>query len=324
MKKADITKVSEVTREDVKWLWYPYIPYGKITILQGDPGDGKTTFILAVASLLTTGQPLPGCEGRTAPVNVIYQTAEDGIGDTIKPRLEATGADCERVLVINENGQALSLSDSRLEEAIVHTKAGLLVLDPLQAYIGGKVDMHRANEVRPAFKQLAAVAERTGCAIVAIGHMNKMSGVKGIYRGLGSIDIAAVARSVLVVGRDKENANIRIMAHLKSSLAPEGQAIAFELGTDSGFRWIGPYDVTPDELLNGFPFLDDRPGKLAQAEALIVELLQSGPLPYADLYERLAAQNIGRRTAESAKKLMGVQSFKKGAQWYWTLDGPAE
>ena len=146
-----------------------------MTIIQGDPGEGKTTLVLALVAMLTRGESLPECEAATAPMNVIYQTAEDGLADTIKPRLESVGADCTRVLVIDESERELTLLDERLECAIRETGARLAVLDPIQAYVGG-IDMHRANEVRPIFKKLCQMAERTGCAIVLIGHMNKAQG----------------------------------------------------------------------------------------------------------------------------------------------------
>ena len=175
-KELKIISLSEIKTEEVKWLWYPYIPFGKVTIVQGDPGEGKTTFVLSVIAALTHGKTLPECETGLPPMNVIYQTAEDGLADTIKPRLEAVGADCSRVQTIDDSQSMLTLTDQRLEEAIHSTDAGLLVLDPLQAYLGSGVDMHRANEIRPIMKKLSAVAERTGCAVVLIGHMNKASG----------------------------------------------------------------------------------------------------------------------------------------------------
>ena len=221
--------MSEINAEEVQWLWYPYIPLGKLTIIQGDPGEGKTSFILAVIAALTRGDPLPECERAAEPMNVIYQTAEDGLADTIKPRLESAGADCTRVLVIDEGKRELTLCDARLEEAIRRTAAKLIVLDPLQAYLGSDVDMHRANEVRPVLKRLSVMAERTQCAVILIGHMNKAQGLKSGYRGLGSIDFRASARSVLIVGRLKSGDTLRIVAQDKNSLAPEGAAIAFEL-----------------------------------------------------------------------------------------------
>ena len=154
-----LISMSEINAEEVQWLWYPYIPLGKLTIIQGDPGEGKTSFILAVIAALTRGDPLPECEQAAEPMNVIYQTAEDGLADTIKPRLESAGADCTRVLVIDEGKRELTLCDARLEEAIRRTAAKLIVLDPLQAYLGSDVDMHRANEVRPVLKRLSMMAE---------------------------------------------------------------------------------------------------------------------------------------------------------------------
>ena len=240
MEQVKLINMSDIQSQEVKWLWYPYIPFGKTTILQGDPGDGKTHLVLAIASMLTKGEALPSCEPMP-PITVIYQTAEDGLADTIKPRLEMVGADCRRVLVIDESDEVLSLSDERIGRAIVESGAKLLILDPLQAYLGANVDMHRANEVRPLFQKLGLVAERTECAIVIIGHMNK-GGSKSGYRGLGSIDITAAARSVLVVGKSPKDPNIKVMAHSKSNLAPEGTSLSFEIG--DGFRFLGECSVT--------------------------------------------------------------------------------
>ncbi len=167
-----LISMRDVQAEEVRWLWYPYIPLGKLTIVQGDPGEGKTTFVLAVVAALTRGEALPESEQARAPMSVIYQTAEDGLADTIKPRLEASGADCARVLVIDESNRELTLCDDRLEQAVHWTGARLIVLDPIQAYLGDGVDMHWANEVRPVLQCVAAMAERTGCAVILIGHMN--------------------------------------------------------------------------------------------------------------------------------------------------------
>lgn len=203
--------MDQVEVEEIEWLFYPFIPYGKVTIIQGDPGEGKTTVVLQIIAKLTKGEAILSetSEGKSEeigvePINVIYQTAEDGLGDTIKPRLLAAGADCSRVLVIDDQEQPLTMVDARLEEAIIQTKARLVVLDPIQGFLGVGVDMHRANEIRPLMKRISVLAEKYQCAIILIGHMNKNSNGKSSYRGLGSIDFQAAARSVLIVGRVKD------------------------------------------------------------------------------------------------------------------------
>lgn len=313
-KELKLIAMSEIEREDVRWLWYPYIPQGKVTIIQGDPGEGKTTLALALAAQLTKGEPLPKCELCCEPTNVIYQTAEDGLGDTIRPRLEDLGADCSRVLVIDESEQALTLSDERLEQAIRKTGAGLAVLDPIQAYLGS-IDMHRANEVRPIFKRLCLTAERTGCAVVLIGHMNKMQGAKSSYRGLGSIDFQAAARSVLVVGRMRDEPSIRIMAQCKSSLAPEGRSIAFELCPENGFRWREFCDTSVDELLSG---TGSSVTKTMQMEDELRMLLRES-VSAEEVQKRAEELNVSRRTLMIAKKNLGVLSEKIGDRWFWKL-----
>lgn len=312
-KELKLIKMSSVEVEEIRWIWRPYIPCGKVTIIQGDPGEGKTTFVLAMIALLTQGNPLPEREISGERINVIYQTAEDGLADTIKPRLLAAGADCERVLVIDESENELTFSDERLEKAIRKAGAKLIVLDPLQAYLGSDVDMHRANEIRPIFKRLCLMAEETGCAVILIGHMNKTQGAKSSYRGLGSIDFRAAARSVLVVGRLKEEPTIRIVAHDKSSLAPEGKSIAFALDPDSGFQWKGYCETSVDELLAGKGSLLS---KTTQAENLLWELLQDEPAATEIILQKAQELGISERTVKIAKQNLGVSSVKIGGKWF--------
>ena len=316
MNKLKLLTMSDILAEEVRWLWYPYLPRGKITIIQGDPGEGMTTFVLALASLLTRGLPAPGNTESQPPMNIIYQTAEDGLADTVKPRLTALGADCSRVLVIDESERELTLSDRRLAQAIQETGAGLLVLDPIQAYLGDGVDMHRANEVRPIFKRLGQLAEQTGCAIVLVGHMNKMQGAKSAYRGLGSIDFQAAARSVLLVGRSKDDAETRVVVHDKSSLAPEGASILFSLHADTGFSWSGFCDTTASELLSGS---SPAATKTEQAERLLLELLEKGEVSSEELVRRSSALGISERTLKIAKQNQGVVSVRRGGRWYAKL-----
>ena len=319
-----LINMEQVEVEKIDWLIYPFIPFGKVTIVQGDPGEGKTTMVLQIIAKLTKGEPvLPGSdepllEGKTMaldPVNMIYQTAEDGLGDTIKPRLLAAGADCSRVMVIDDNDQALTMMDARLEEAIIQTKARLVVLDPIQGFLGADVDMHRANEIRPLMKRVAVLAEKYHCAIILIGHMNKNSNGKSSYRGLGSIDFQAAARSVLIVGRIKDEPEIRVVCHVKSSLAPEGKSIAFRLDKDKGFEWIGEYDISADDLLSG----DNRGQKIHAAKEFLKEILVSGSMAQTKVAEEAESRGIKKKTLWNAKKELEIDSVKIGNQWFWML-----
>ena len=273
--KPDLKLISmgEIRAEEVKWLWYPYLPRGKLTIVQGDPGEGKTTFVLAVIAALTRGEALPESEQALEPLNVIYQTAEDGLADTLKPRLDGAGADCSRV------------------------------------------DMHRANEVRPVLKRVAAMAERTGCAVILIGHMNKAQGLKAGYRGLGSIDFRAAARSVLVVGRLKEDPTVRVVAQDKNSLAPEGKSIAFLLDGEHGFQWKGACDLSVDDVLSGGGKLQTKTTQMEEE----LERMLTETTPAEAVLSRARELGVSERTLMIAKKNLGVISEKRGGQWYWHL-----
>ena len=298
-----IIRMSDVELTPVEWLWKPYLPFGKLSVLQGNPGEGKTYFAMHLAAACTNGKLLPNME-RMAPFNVIYQTAEDGLGDTVKPRLIEAGADLDRVLVIDDSEVQLTLSDERIEKAIIENNARLVIIDPIQAYLGADVDMNRANEVRPIFMRLGQVAQRTGCAILLIGHLNKAAGMQSLQRGLGSIDIAAAVRSVMFIGKLKHDPTMRILTHEKSSLAPPGASLAFSLGDEGGFRWVGEYDITADEMLSGIE--PQRETKTQQAKDLICTLLAGGKQVLSEDIDKAALERgIPGRTVRDAKRELG-------------------
>ena len=298
-----IIRMSDVELTPVEWLWKPYLPFGKLSVLQGNPGEGKTYFAMHLAAACTNGKLLPNME-RMEPFNVIYQTAEDGLGDTVKPRLIEAGADLDRVLVIDDSEVQLTLSDERIEKAIVENNARLVIIDPIQAYLGADVDMNRANEVRPIFMRLGQVAQRTGCAILLIGHLNKAAGMQSLQRGLGSIDIAAAVRSVMFIGKLKHDPTMRILTHEKSSLAPPGASVAFSLGDEGGFRWVGEYDITADEMLSGIE--PQRETKTQQAKDLICALLAGGKQVLSEDIDKAALERgIPGRTVRDAKRELG-------------------
>ena len=298
-----IIRMSDVELTPVDWLWKPYLPFGKLSVLQGNPGEGKTYFAMHLAAACTNGKLLPNME-RLEPFNVIYQTAEDGLGDTVKPRLIEAGADLDRVLVIDDSEVQLTLSDERIEKAIIENNARLVIIDPIQAYLGADVDMNRANEVRPIFMRLGQVAQRTGCAILLIGHLNKAAGMQSLQRGLGSIDIAAAVRSVMFIGKLKHDPTMRILTHEKSSLAPPGASLAFSLGDEGGFRWVGEYDITADEMLSGIE--PQRETKTQQAKDLICALLAGGKRVFSEDIDKAALERgIPGRTVRDAKRELG-------------------
>ena len=293
----------DIEQTSVEWLWFPHLPFGKLTIIQGNPGEGKTYFAMMLTAACTNRKTFPNME-EIEPFNVIYQTAEDGMGDTIKPRLVEAGADLSRVMVIDDTEEALTLSDDRIEKAIRQNQVRLLIIDPVQAFIGADVDMNRANEVRPVFRKLGMIAEKTGCAIVLIGHLNKSSGTQSTYRGLGSIDIMAAVRSLLFIGKVKKDPTTRVLIHEKSSLAPPGETMAFKLGDEEGFRWVGAYEISADDLLDG---KEGKPTetKLQRGTKLIYELLADGnAVTIRELDEKAKAQGISQRTMREARSRM--------------------
>ena len=293
----------DIKQTSVEWLWFPYIPFGKLTIIQGNPGEGKTYFAMMLTAACTNRKLFPNMED-IEPFNVIYQTAEDGMGDTIKPRLIEAGADLSRVMVIDDTEEALTLSDDRIEKAVRQNRVRLVIIDPVQAFIGADVDMNRANEVRPVFRKLGMIAEKTGCAIVLIGHLNKSSGTQSTYRGLGSIDIMAAVRSLIFIGKVRKDPTTRVLIHEKSSLAPPGETMAFKLGDEEGFRWVGAYEISADELLDGKEGKATET-KLERGTKLIKELLaDKKEISIRELDEKAKEQGISGRTMRDVRSRM--------------------
>ena len=300
----------DIEQTSVEWLWFPYIPFGKLTIIQGNPGEGKTYFAMMLTAACTNRKLFPNMED-IEPFNVIYQTAEDGMGDTIRPRLVEAGADLSRVMVIDDSEEVLTLSDDRIEKAVRQNHVRLVIIDPVQAFIGADVDMNRANEVRPVFRKLGMIAEKTSCAIVLIGHLNKSSGTQSTYRGLGSIDIMAAVRSLIFIGKVKKDPTTRVLIHEKSSLAPPGETMAFKLGDEEGFRWVGAYEISADELLDGKEGKATET-KLERGAKLIQELLvDKNEISIRELDDKAKEQGISGRT------MRDVRSRMKNELEYW-------
>lgn len=319
----EITKASEVKVRKVEWLWYPFIPFGKITVIQGDAGDGKSTFILKLAAMLTNGEPMPFTDGnKLEPMNVIYQSTEDDADDAIVPRFISAGGNTEKLLFINEKEHYLSFSDERLLEAIRAIKAKLIILDPLSAYIGESTSINSANEVRSQFRPLIDIAKEQGCAIVIVHHMNKAIGQKAVNRAVGSVDIVGAARSVLMVARtDKERPNEHILVQVKSNLSPTGSAIVFSL-SENGIEWIEETSKTADEVLgNAFSSMGRPDEQIQKAKDVLSRLLfDHKPKPQSLIMEQFKTMCISESTVKKAKSQLNIRSVKQGTYWYWVLE----
>ena len=313
-----LTLYSDVQATSVRWLWYPFIAVGKITLLQGDPGDGKSTMMMNLIATLSNGGNLPDGKPVGMPQRIIYQCSEDGVSDTIKPRLEKCGADCRNVAFINEETYSgLTLDDERIRQAIIEFRPKLVIIDPIQAYLGSDSDLQIAGRARKLMQRLGMWAAVYDCALVLIGHLNKKEGTKGLYRSLGSIDVVAAARSVLQVERDPENHDIRIVHQIKNSLAPSDGEIRFSITVEQGFRWL-ECEVAPNPAVE-----QETPkfeSKAEKAAYLIKKLLSESDMRSREIYIRLSDEGISRRTAENIKKELGIRSYRRMRQWYWSLN----
>jgi len=237
-------------------------------------------------------------------------SAEDGLGDTIRPRLEALGAQLENIIALDEPITFDEKGLLKLEQALNEVKPAVVFIDPLVAYTGGKVDLHRANQVRALLRPLACLAEKYGCAIVTVRHLRKSRGGAAIYQGQGSIDITAACRSVLMVGIDN---GTTVMAHAKCNLAPLGPSLSYKI-EDSCFKWIGKVKTTAEDLA-AEPDDSDTRRAVDEAMDFLREALANGPVLSNDLEEQAAKLGISNRTLRRAKPRAGVKARQQGGHW---------
>jgi AAA domain len=314
---------SEIEAEPIEWLWRERIAVRKLTIIDGDPGTGKSTLTIDLAARVSTGRPFPdGGECRLG--KAILVTAEDGPADTIRPRLEAAGADLSRVVVMSPalsagSGGILELPKdvARLEETVMRVRATLMVLDPFSAFLGGDVDSYKDQDIRKVTTILAALAENCSCAVILIRHLGKSEKSSVLYRGLGSIGAIAAARSAFVVASDptdSSDSERRVFCPTKSNLSRLPSALGFKLIADSERQvarvdWLAePVPITADELLAGSDLKQER--GLAHAVKLLTEQLAEGPKPTVEIDRAAEAAHISQRTLQRARSSMGIQSEK--------------
>lgn len=325
---------SDVEAEPIEWLWDRRVPLGELTILDGDPGTGKSTLLAAVAAHLTTGRGLPDHTGEPMGGGVVYVTTEDSPARTIRPRLDAAGADLRRVLLVptvpDEEGEPRPLMLPEdvplLEEAIRRVGARLVVIDPLMAHLGSSINAHRDSDVRRALAPLADLAHREGAAVVVVRHLNKSGGASAIYRGGGSIGIIGAARVGLLLGEHPEDEETRVLAPVKNNLAvfPPAQQFALEQAPEQDVarvEWLDTCTLTADDLLRDGSGRGRPDGKKEEARDFLRDILADGPVPQAEVTEKADEQGIATRTLKRAKEALDVESEKQGLDgpWLWRL-----
>lgn len=299
---------SSVPKKKVEYLWFPYIPAARVTSIEGDPGVGKSWLTYYIASQLSNGHPLPGQPAvfRT-PVKVLILNGEDDKSDTIVPRLDTMGANMNNVGFPDVLHTLDPEGIRGLEATMREFGATILFLDPVQYFLGPKMDMNRSNEVRSFMKGLADAAERTKCAVIIVRHLRKAAGASPIHQGLGSADFAAAVRSIIHVRRG--DGDLRFISHIKANNSEEGRDLAYSI-VDGKFQWdlkFVPHKVSTS------------PKKITKAKAFLLTTLASGPVSAMEVTQRAADEGISYATLQRAK-LGIVGSNKLEDTWYWALE----
>lgn len=306
-------RLSDVTETPVHWYWRNWIPFGGITIVDGDPGVGKTTMLLERIARGTRGE-LCG-----EPVGALVISTEDSLEHTLVPRLRVAGADLDRIHAPRDVWN-LEENLAVLEAHVTQTNARVLFLDPLVAFLG--VDTHKDGDVRRVLGPVARLAERRHLAVIGVRHLRKSSDGPALYRGGGSIGIVGAARSGLIVGRDPVDPKRLVVASTKSNLGPAPPSLAWRLvpphpGPDGpcGVEWLGETSVTADALVGP----REEPGRADEAEGWLEAQLTVGPLQTKALKAQAMRDGIAWRTVERAKQELGVKARQTANGWTWSL-----
>jgi len=327
--------LSTITARRVVWLWQWWIPAATLTVLDGDPVLGKSTLTLDLAARVTRGWSMPPepmtVTGR--PRDVLLLSAEDDPECTVRPRFDAAGGDAcrlhlfEGIITRDEERPPILPADLNLiRDRVAELDVGLIVVDPLAAYLGSQYDPHKDADIRRCLHQLARLAKHTGAALLLLRHLNKLAAGPALYRGGGSIGIIAAARAALIVGRDPHDETIRVLAMNKSNLGPRPASLAFVLraveGTDvAGIDWQGETALEPHEILWHPSGKGRPPEELDRAKQFLLEFLAQGAKPQGEVIAQAEQRGIKERTLRRAKADMGVVSRKSGLVgiWLWNL-----
>ena len=325
-----LTSLADVLPEPVRWLWPNRIPLGKLTLLAGDPGLGKSFVTLDIAARISAGASWPdNPNGEVAPGDVVILTAEDDLADTVRPRLDAAGANTARIHALTAVKRPSQDADSyftlekdipALERVIQEKRAVLVVIDPVTAYLGRR-DSNSNSDIRGLLAPLAAIASRYKCAVIAVTHLNKNDEAsKAIYRAIGSLAFAAAARVVWLVAQAPGDDGRRLMIPIKTNVIEHPDSLGFRL-TNNRVQWERePVKVNPDELLRGH---DGPVSRIEEAGSFLLGSLSSGPLPSLEVKDRATDAGIAERTLERAKDKLGIMAKRDGygddGAWLWEL-----
>jgi AAA domain/DnaB-like helicase N terminal domain len=329
-----VIRLSDVEPERIDWLWRGYLPRRKVVILDGDPGLGKSVLTVDLAARVSKGLSMP--DGAD-PVKgaVLLLSAEDGLADTIRPRLDAAGADPDQVITITEiAGRPVTVPGDLpdIEKVITGNGVVLVVVDVLMAYLDGEVNSFRDQDVRRALRPLAAMAERTGCCVVVIRHLNKSGGQIAVYRGGGSIGIVGAARAAFIVGADPEDetGETRVLAAVKSNLAKAPPALAYRLAEDEQLgcvkiEWLGKSSRTADALLAERGSEEERAERdeaVEWLEGYLGDEKRGGEDKAGDIIKAAIKDGIAERTLQRARRKGPFTTAKAGfgQGWVWRLD----
>lgn len=326
--------VADVRSQPIEWLWERRIPRGTVTLGDGDPGNGKSTAVGAdIAARVSQGwamPPEPGGKRVTDPAGVLLLNAEDDLARTIRPRLEAAGADLNRIHMLtgirtgaegDERPPVLPNDLPLLEELIIRHGVALVVIDPFSAYLSSDIDAHKDADVRRCLHRMKLLAEKTRAAIFIIRHLNKLIGGPALYRGGGSIGIAGAVRSAMVFGRDPKDSERYVLASVKCNLArkPKSLAYAYEpVGDVARIAWIGETDLGADDIL-GHGSSNERQTAITQCVEAIRELLKPGPKLSKELTAELESMGYSERTVERSKRALGVKGRPAGFGVGWQV-----
>ena len=329
--------LSEVTPQPLRWLWPGRIPAGKLTVLDGDPGLGKSTLLCEIAARISRGDPFPGGESESGqPRKVLLFSAEDDLHDTIRPRIDAAAGDPQHIIsflaVPDGSGAshpvALPADLPLIEGVIACIDAALVIFDPLAAYLRQRKNANLDQNLRHTLTELKATAERTGAAIVVVRHLNKSRSTNPLYRGHGGIGIIGAARSGLLLAADPDDPDRRVLAVSKGNLARPAPSLVFRLDDETGSGvtrviWEGQSPWTATQLLQA-QFTEEgdaTPSAVAAARAWLREALAGGPRLVTELRRDAAAQGIGRCSLYAARKAEGMTTFKErvpAGRWFWS------